>query len=131
MPLKNNVTLAEALNRMVDELKLKPRINESRVKMRWKDLMGLTIARHTQSLSLKKGKLYVKVSSASLKQELHYSRDKIKEIFNKEFNEQVVAEVVIYWYLLKFHSTLHPLFFCGILPLNVSVLIRYIRCNEF
>lgn len=98
MPLKNNITLAEALNRMVDELKLKPRINESRVKMRWKDLMGLTIARHTQSLSLKKGKLYVKISSAPLKQELHYSRDKIKDIFNKEFNEQVVMEVVIYWW---------------------------------
>ncbi|MCS6934740.1 MAG: DUF721 domain-containing protein [Chitinophagales bacterium] len=93
---KNNMTLGEAINRMIDEFKLRPRINEARIRTRWSELMGVTIARHTQRIALKNGKLYIQISSAPLKNELLYSRDKIKEIFNQEFQEEVVTQVIIY-----------------------------------
>jgi predicted nucleic acid-binding Zn ribbon protein len=58
--------------------------------------MGAMIARHTSNISLRKGKLYLKIESAALKQELTYSKDKIKEIFNKELGENVITDVLIF-----------------------------------
>ncbi|MCW5908508.1 MAG: DUF721 domain-containing protein [Chitinophagales bacterium] len=95
MRTKNNVTLKEALEAMVKESKLKNGIDEVRVQEQWFKLMGAPIAKYTQQISLRKGKLYVKVESAPLKQELSYSREKIKTLFNRELGEEVIREVVI------------------------------------
>ncbi|MDB5281800.1 MAG: hypothetical protein JWO06_875 [Bacteroidota bacterium] len=93
---KNNVTLSEALDMMVSELKLKVKLDESRIKDAWALLMGKPIVKYTYSVSFKDGKLYIKIESAALKQELNYSRDKIKELFNKELGEEVIKDVVIF-----------------------------------
>lgn len=95
MRFKNSVTIKQALDMMVSDLKLKGRIDESRVRDAWAKVMGAPIAKYTTSVTLKKGKLYVKVDSAALKQELNYSRDKIKEVFNKELEDNVINEVII------------------------------------
>lgn len=81
---------------MVAELRLKPGLQQSRIKEKWGEVMGKVIANHTTSIILKKSNLYIRVDSAPLKQELTYSRDKIKEVFNKELGEPVISEVFIY-----------------------------------
>ena len=81
---------------MVEELNLKGKLNESRIRTGWSEIMGATIAKYTSSVSLKNKKLYVKVESAALKQELNYSRDRIKELFNKHLGETVINDVVIF-----------------------------------
>lgn len=95
MRSKNNVSLQEALDRMVKDLKLKHGIDEVRIREGWAKLMGAPISKYTKEISLRKGKLYVKVDSAPLKQELSFSRDKIRELFNTELGEEVILEVVI------------------------------------
>lgn len=92
---KNNVTLGEALDKMVRDLKLTAGMNEVRIKSKWKELMGAPIARHTSSISFKAGKLYIHVTNAALKNELFYSRDKVKELFNKELGEEVIQSVIL------------------------------------
>ncbi|MBK8659596.1 MAG: DUF721 domain-containing protein [Bacteroidetes bacterium] len=92
---KNSVTIADALDQMVADLKLSAGIHEVRVKKKWKELMGAPIARYTSSVSLKAGKLYIHVTSAPLKNELFYSRDKIKELFNKELGAEVIKTVIL------------------------------------
>ena len=57
--------------------------------------MGKTIHIRTESIKLKNRKLYIKVNSSVLKEELHYSRGKVLEIINKEFEKPVADEVVI------------------------------------
>ena len=93
---KNSVTLKEALELMVREFKLSPGVQESRIRETWPRLMGNMIARNTSSISLRKGKLYLKVESAALKHELTYSKEKIKEILNKELGDNVVNDVLIF-----------------------------------
>lgn len=93
---KNAVTLKEALQMMVREFKLSPGIQETRIREKWSEVMGTMIARHTTNISLRKSKLYLQVDSAALKQELTYSKDKIKEIFNKELGENVITDVLIF-----------------------------------
>ena len=93
---KNAVTLKEAIELMVKEFKLRSGLNESRIREKWGVVMGSMIARHTSNISLRKGKLYLKIDSAALKHELTYSKDKIKEIFNKELGENVITDVLIF-----------------------------------
>jgi hypothetical protein len=93
---KNDVTIGQALELMVDRLKLRNKLNESRIRENWAKVMGKPIARYTQQVSLKEGKLYIKIDSAPLKQELNYSRAKIIELFNKELGADVVTDVVVY-----------------------------------
>jgi len=96
MRKKNDITIGQALDMMVDDLKLRTKLNESRIREGWVEIMGKPIARYTSSVSLREGKLYIKIDSAALKQELNYSRVKIMELFNKELGAQVVKDVVVY-----------------------------------
>lgn len=96
MRVKNEVTIAKALDMMVDDLKLRSKLNESRIRDGWAEIMGKPIAKYTSSVALRDGKLYIKIDSAALKQELNYSRDKIMELFNKELGPNVVKDVVIF-----------------------------------
>ncbi|MFN8323232.1 MAG: DUF721 domain-containing protein [Chitinophagales bacterium] len=93
---KNSITIKQALDMMVSDLKIKPKLDESRVKEAWLAVMGKTVAKYTTKISLHQGKLYVQVNSAALKNELTYSRDKIKEVFNKELQDDVIKEVIVY-----------------------------------
>ncbi len=96
MRTKNDITIGKALDMMIDDLKLRSKINESRIRDGWAEIMGKPIAKYTSSVTLRDGKLYIKIDSAPLKQELNYSREKIKELFNKEFGDNVVKDVVIF-----------------------------------
>jgi len=96
MRKKNDITIGQALEMMVDDLKLRTKLNESRIREGWVEIMGKPIAKYTSSVSLRDGKLYIKIESAPLKQELNYSRTKIMELFNKELGAEVVKDVVIF-----------------------------------
>ena len=93
---KNDITIGQALDNMITELGLKGKLDESRIKDMWVQVIGKPIAKYTSAISLKEGKLYIKVESAALKQELSYSREKIKELFNKELAGPVIKDVVVY-----------------------------------
>ena len=93
---KNAVTFKEAIDLMVKEFKLRQGIDEIRIKELWGKLMGNMIARNTGEISLRKGKLYLKIESAALKHELKYSKEKIRDLFNKELGDNVITDVVIY-----------------------------------
>lgn len=93
---KNTVSLQEAIEQMVKQYKLSPGLYESRIREKWATVMGTMIAKHTSGIQLRKGKLYLKVDSAPLKNELTYSKEKIKEIFNKELEGDIITDVLIF-----------------------------------
>jgi len=92
----NEVTMGEAIEEMIHSLKLSSGLYEAKIQGTWETVMGKTIARYTKSINLKGGKLYLTIESAPLKNELFYSREKIKDIFNKELGADVIKEVLIY-----------------------------------
>ena len=71
-------------------------MDELKIRQLWIELMGKPISNHTKSLNLKGNKLYINVDSAALKQELYYSRSKIKELLNKEMDDNIIHEVLVY-----------------------------------
>ncbi|MEZ4919609.1 MAG: DUF721 domain-containing protein [Saprospiraceae bacterium] len=95
MKKKNDLSLKDAMQLMIDQYRLEPQLQETRIKMLWEERMGKTISTYTSKLYLRKNILYVTILSAPLKQELVYGRDKIKKMLNEELGEDLIQDVVI------------------------------------
>ena len=95
MRKNNEVSIADALEAMLKELKLKSRLDETRVQTIWRERMGKSISTYTYEISVRKKTLYLTILSAPLKQELSYSKEKIIELMNREMGDGFIEEVVI------------------------------------
>ena len=62
----------------------------------WEAVMGRSVARHTTNVQLKGDRLYVTVDSSPLRNELFYSRLKIRDVINFELGTDVIKDVFIY-----------------------------------
>lgn len=95
MKKKNDLSLQEAMQAMLQQYRLEPQLKETQVKMLWEKLMGKTISTYTSNIQVRKNVLYLTILSAPLKQELSYGKDKIKSLLNDEIGEEFIKEVVI------------------------------------
>lgn len=91
----NQTTLKEALKAMLDHYKLKGKLNQSKIRHHWEEMMGPSIAGYTRDIKLYKGKLFIIIDSAPLRQELTYGKDKIRRLLNEELGEEAIKEVII------------------------------------
>ncbi len=91
----NELSLKDALKSMVEYYRLNARLNQTKIQNAWTQSMGTSIAKYTTELKLRKNKLYITISSAPLRQELSYGKDKIKRILNEELGEQYIDDVII------------------------------------
>ena len=90
----DTATVGEAMRELLDAYKLTARYEQTQLIQSWERLMGSPIARRTDKLFIKDQKLYVKLNSAPLKQELNMSKSKILAVFLREFGEVIVEDVV-------------------------------------
>lgn len=95
MKKKNDLSLQEAMKDMLQEYRLTPQLNETRVKILWEKLMGKTISTYTSNIQVRKNVLYLTILSAPLKHELSFGKEKIKALLNEEMGEEYIKEVVI------------------------------------
>ncbi|MBP8822886.1 MAG: DUF721 domain-containing protein [Flavobacteriales bacterium] len=93
MKRSNETTLKEAMDRLVDAFGLREKLDEQAVASIWDDVVGGMVARHTVAVKLRKGKLYVKVDSAPLRQELTFMREALAATINRRIGRQVVEKV--------------------------------------
>ncbi len=92
---RNEQSLAEALGRLIDGAGMREKMDELDIVSWWDEVAGGMIARHTVGITLRRGKLAVRVDSAPLRQELTYMRDTIKELLNRRVGREVVKEIVL------------------------------------
>ncbi len=95
MHLENEHSLKDVLQEMVEAMKWKEKLNETKIRRIWNQKMGTTINQYSRDISLRKGKLSITITAAPLKQELSYQRDKILEMINRELGGDFVKEVFI------------------------------------
>jgi len=69
---------------------------EARAKQIWHETMGPTISGYTQNIYVKNRKLFITISSSSLRQEISFSKEKIKNFINDELGEEFIKGVVIW-----------------------------------
>jgi hypothetical protein len=90
----NSQSLGEAIREMLRVYKLDRKNAEVDAIKLWPSVVGDMINRHTKNLYIKSGKLYVKIDSPALKNELLYARTKIKDSINEKAGKEVITEVI-------------------------------------
>jgi predicted nucleic acid-binding Zn ribbon protein len=90
----NEQSLGEVIRELLASYRLEGKVNQARVIMAWEEVTGKMISKHTQDLYIKGSKLFVKLDSPALKNELSYSKGKIIELLNKEAGGEVISDIV-------------------------------------
>lgn len=92
---KEEVTLKDALQAMVEEYRMQSRLAQERLQKKWAQLMGPMIAQRTTELKMRKNTLYITIDSAALRQELSYDKEKLQRLLNKHLGEQMIEKIVL------------------------------------
>lgn len=83
MKKQNSSTLGEAISLWIDAMKLRRQINENRLVLSWKPMVGDYIASKTRNIYIKDHKLFVFIDSSVIRNELSMAKEKlIKQLNN-------------------------------------------------
>ena len=87
--------MGDALKQFLNQSRLKGYMQAMQIEEIWEKLMGRTISRYTDKISIHGSTLYITTSVAPLKQELLYQKEKIRQRVNEALGEKVISEVVV------------------------------------
>lgn len=91
----SEVSLGDALRDYLRNSPFRNKMNEYHIQGLWEEMMGKTIAHYTDSIRLVQNRLIITTSAAPLKQELSYSKEKIRDRMNEALGERVIEDVII------------------------------------
>lgn len=87
--------IGEIFTQVFKSGKLGPQYYHQRIASIWEKEMGPSINGYTKALNLRKRKLYIHIESASLKQELSMSKEKVMAMINRSLGETYLEEIHI------------------------------------
>lgn len=82
------------MGQLLETYSIDQKFSETELVSAWERLMGKPIASRTSQLFVHKKVLYVTLTSAPLKHELNLSKSKVLEIIRREFNDQILDDIV-------------------------------------
>jgi hypothetical protein len=93
--LSNESPISDVLKVFIENNKLQSGMDKIDVEKAWKELMGNGVNTYTKEVILKGTTLYVTLTSAVLREELSYGKQKIIAMLNEELRKDVVKELVL------------------------------------
>lgn len=78
-----------------DNTELYEKIMDARIQRIWKQVLGPMVLQYTHNLYVRNRVLYVYMTSAVLRSELLFSKDRLKEAINKEIGSAFLFDLVI------------------------------------
>jgi len=90
----NEHTLKEVIQELVNAYRLNDGITEAQIIKSWEKTAGPYVAKFTERITIRKGILYLKISSPALKNELGYARSELMDALNKSVNKKVIKEII-------------------------------------
>ena len=94
MRKSNDKTLKEAIEQMLQVYKIKRRFDETGVIAAWPELVGKAVANRTREMFISDKKLFIRIESSVIKNELMLMRARIIEKINDRANAVVVEEII-------------------------------------
>jgi predicted nucleic acid-binding Zn ribbon protein len=91
----NTQKLGDAIKDVMRLNGMEEKIDEHTLIRSWAKTVGPLISRHTTEIFISGKKLFVKVDSSPLKQELLYSRTKLIDDLNQQVGKVVIEEIVL------------------------------------
>ena len=95
MSRTNDKSLKDAIAQMLNVYKLKRKFDETSLIAAWPDIMGKAIANRTKEIFIRDRKLFIRVESSVIKNELVMMRSNIIDKMNEHAGSSVIDEVII------------------------------------
>ncbi len=90
----NDKSLKEAIAQMLQVYKIKRRFDETAIVAHWPELVGKSVANRTKELFIRDKKLFLRIESSVIKNELMLMRSQIISKINDEANGVLVEEII-------------------------------------
>ena len=87
--------IGDVLKQFITQNKLEAGMDVVNVRDAWKNLMGNGVNNYTTEIQLKGSTLYVALSSAVLREELNYGKEKIINMINEELRKDLVTNLIL------------------------------------
>ena len=93
--LNDHNSLGDVLKEFIQTNNLQKGMDKIDVRDAWANLMGNGVNNYTRNIMLKNEVLYVELTSAVLREELSYGKEKIVKMINEELGRDVVKDVIL------------------------------------
>jgi len=90
----NDKTMKEAIEQMLNVYKIKRRFDETAIITAWPDIVGKPVANRTKELFINNKRLFLRIESSVVKNELLMMRSQIIEKINTEAGDTIVEEII-------------------------------------
>ncbi len=94
MKRNNDRPIKLAVEELLKTYHLDEKMGQVKLVNSWEEIMGKAVAHRTTELIIREKKLFVSLSSASLRQELFQERERILKMLNEAAGSQVIDEVI-------------------------------------
>ncbi len=90
----NDKTLKEAIEQMLQVYKIKRRYDETGIKTSWPELVGKSVANRTKEIYIHDKKLFLRIESSVIKNELIMMRTQIIEKINTDADSLLIEDII-------------------------------------
>ena len=87
--------MADLMKHFIKANNLEKGMQKVSVEEEWKKLMGPGVSNYTDKITLKGGTLLVQISSAALRNELDFGKEKILALMNEALGEALIEKVIL------------------------------------
>lgn len=94
MKRTNDKSLKEAIEQMLDVYRLRRRFDETSLIAAWPEMMGPAVANRTKELFIRDRKLFIRIESSVIKNEMVMIRSQILDRMNERAGSKVLDEIV-------------------------------------
>jgi len=95
MRKSNQQSIGEVIRKLLKNQKLEGRLKELDVLELSKELLGENLMKYINDLSIKNGKLIIKVRSAAVRNELSYQKSEIIKKINEQVGNKILQEIIL------------------------------------
>lgn len=88
-------TVGDAIRGLLNAYRIESKFDEANLLASWERLVGSPIAKRTKKVFIKDHILFVEFKSPSMKNDFLLHKPKVVELFQKEFGQNVVKDIVI------------------------------------
>ena len=95
MRKKNTQKIDEVVKEYLKALKIDDKLKEVKLIKSWEEVVGKTIARSTNNIFINNRKLFVKLNSSVIRNELFMLRERLKKALNDKAGEEIIDEIIL------------------------------------
>ena len=90
----NDKPIKEAIEQMLRVYKLRRKFDETSLVVAWPEMMGKAIANRTKDIFIRDRKMFIRIESAVIKNELVMMRSNIIDKLNERAGSSVIDEII-------------------------------------